>query len=223
MWCGASSIAIASNLAELMQKTAAEHGFSIEEMDIMPDHVHLFVRATPSHFILWNPSYYVGTVGHISGVTRMPRLYGFCKTLRLPVLMTARVADQFQGTTDLFREVVEYYLLVFREHLELLEDFRWLTTAERLTHLHRNIMTLTTFSPTCRWDFGGRPSPKPTGWPWPGEKITVRLPQFPEASRHRIQDIGRASPTAKSHRTVKLLWRGRGKSLRGTPRVPPHW
>lgn len=64
----------------------------------------------------------------------MPRLYGFCKTLRLPVLMTTPVAGQFQATTDLFREVVEYYLLVFREHLELLEDSRWLTAAERLTH-----------------------------------------------------------------------------------------
>ncbi|MDI6814271.1 MAG: IS200/IS605 family transposase [Desulfitobacteriaceae bacterium] len=90
---------IASDLAELMQKTAAEHSFSLEEMEIMPDHVHLFVRATPSHFIpdmikalkgvsarflfqkhpelkkrlwgghLWNPSYYVGTVGHISEET----------------------------------------------------------------------------------------------------------------------------------------------------------
>lgn len=90
---------IASDLAELLQRIAGEHGFSIEEMKVMPDHVHLFVRATPGHFIpdmvkalkgvsarflfqkhpelkkrlwgghLWNPSYYVGTVGHISEET----------------------------------------------------------------------------------------------------------------------------------------------------------
>ena len=90
---------IASDLAELLQKIAAEHDFSLEEMEVMPDHIHLFIRATPNHFIpdmvkalkgvsarflfqkhpelkkrlwgghLWNPSYYVGTVGHISEET----------------------------------------------------------------------------------------------------------------------------------------------------------
>ena len=68
-------------------------------MEVMPDHVHLFISATPNHSIvsmikalkgvsarflfkkrpdlkkqlwgghLWNPSYYVGTVGHISEET----------------------------------------------------------------------------------------------------------------------------------------------------------
>lgn len=64
----------------------------------------------------------------------MPHLHGFCKTLRLPVLVAAPAANQFQATTDLFRSVVDYYLEVFHDHLEILDHPGWLAAAESLTH-----------------------------------------------------------------------------------------
>lgn len=84
-------------LGELLQKKTASLGTNIEQMQIMPDHVHLFVKAPPTlppHYIvgqlkgyssrilrqefghlrsrlpsLWTRSYYVETVGHISEQT----------------------------------------------------------------------------------------------------------------------------------------------------------
>lgn len=83
-------------LKEILRQVAADNGFTIEGVEVMPDHVRLFVRATPNHVVagmverlkgvsarilfnefpelkkelwgghLWNPSYYAGTVGHIS-------------------------------------------------------------------------------------------------------------------------------------------------------------
>jgi len=83
-------------LKEMFNKIANDNNFVIEKMEIMPDHVHLFVSANPNILIadmlkslkgvsarllfkkhpeikkqlygghLWNPSYYVGTVGQIS-------------------------------------------------------------------------------------------------------------------------------------------------------------
>jgi putative transposase len=87
---------IANFVKTLLYKIADDNGFVIQEMEIMPDHAHLFITATPAHMIvdivkalkgvsarflfkehpeikdqlwgghLWNASYYVGTVGHIS-------------------------------------------------------------------------------------------------------------------------------------------------------------
>lgn len=87
---------IAADLRALLLKIAQDGEYEIKTLEIMPDHVHLFVTATPNHLIadmvkglkgvsarflfkqhpeikqqlygghLWNPSYYVGTVGHIS-------------------------------------------------------------------------------------------------------------------------------------------------------------
>ncbi len=81
-------------LSELLNMKANELSIVIEEETIMPDHVHLFIRATPTlapHFIvgqmkgysskilrqefpslksrlptLWTRSYYIESVGHIS-------------------------------------------------------------------------------------------------------------------------------------------------------------
>ncbi len=81
-------------LGQLLLKKAEEIGISVIEMKIMPDHVHLFVKASPvasSHWIvqqlkgytshelrlqfkslrtrlptLWTRSYYVESCGHIS-------------------------------------------------------------------------------------------------------------------------------------------------------------
>ena len=83
-------------LEKLFFQIANDNSFTIEELQILPDHVHLFITCTPNHSIpnivkalkgvsarflfqkfpeirnklwgghLWNPSYYVGTVGNIS-------------------------------------------------------------------------------------------------------------------------------------------------------------
>lgn len=83
-------------LKELIQETASSLGISIPVMEVMPDHVHMFVVVKPSlpidtivmrikgytsyylrhHFkylrkypSLWTRSYFVETVGHISEKT----------------------------------------------------------------------------------------------------------------------------------------------------------
>ncbi|MBT9142802.1 MAG: hypothetical protein DDT29_01198 [Dehalococcoidia bacterium] len=87
---------VAAALKELLLKIAEDGGFTIEKLEVMPDHVHLFITAGPTHlpadmvkslkgvsarFLfkkrpqlkqclwgghLWNPSYYLATVGSIS-------------------------------------------------------------------------------------------------------------------------------------------------------------
>ena len=84
-------------LKELLLEKAEEHGWKIEEMEVMPDHVHIFIKTTPNDapiFIisqlkgyssnvlrkefpkvksriptLWTRSYFVESVGHISEKT----------------------------------------------------------------------------------------------------------------------------------------------------------
>lgn len=86
--------AVEETLKLLLYKKAYEIGISIEEMQIMPEHVHLFVKAPPTaspHWIvqqlkgytshelrmqfpslktrlptLWTRSYYIESCGHIS-------------------------------------------------------------------------------------------------------------------------------------------------------------
>ena len=81
-------------LKELLHEKAEELEIEIEEMEVMPDHLHLFVNATPAlaphHIVqqfkgltsrrlreefpslksrlpsLWTRSYYIETIGHIS-------------------------------------------------------------------------------------------------------------------------------------------------------------
>ena len=74
-------------LPELFKIKADELGLDIQDVTIMPDHVHLFLKASPAlapHFIvgqlkgyssrilrnelpsLWTRSYYIESVGHIS-------------------------------------------------------------------------------------------------------------------------------------------------------------
>ena len=81
-------------LKELLIEKATEHGWAIEKMEIMPDHLHIFIKTTPNDspvFIisqlkgytsfvlrnefqwlksrlptLWTRSYYVESIGHIS-------------------------------------------------------------------------------------------------------------------------------------------------------------
>ena len=88
---------IEARLKELLRDKAEEIGVTIEKMEVMPDHVHLFVKATPTmspHWIvqqlkgytsrilrheyselrtrlptLWTRSYYCESVGHISEAT----------------------------------------------------------------------------------------------------------------------------------------------------------
>ena len=81
----------------LLQQKADELGITLENMEVMPDHVHLFIRSKPTyaiHFVinqlkgyssvcfrkefpwlrsrlpsLWTRSYFVESVGHISEET----------------------------------------------------------------------------------------------------------------------------------------------------------
>lgn len=89
--------AVAERLKELLCEKAASIGAHIESMEVLPDHVHLFVKAPPTlppHYIvqqlkgysshelrkefpklksrlptLWTRSYYCESVGHISQET----------------------------------------------------------------------------------------------------------------------------------------------------------
>lgn len=86
--------AVETRLKELLIAKAAELGLTIETMEVMPDHVHLFIKSPPTlapHFIvqqlkgytsyqlrkefptlksrlptLWTRSYYCESIGHIS-------------------------------------------------------------------------------------------------------------------------------------------------------------
>lgn len=89
--------AVADRLKELLTEKAASIGARIEIMEVLPDHVHIFVKALPTlppHYIvqqlkgysshelrkefpklksrlptLWTRSYYCESVGHISQET----------------------------------------------------------------------------------------------------------------------------------------------------------
>lgn len=84
-------------LKELLNEKAIEHGWIIEKMEVMPDHVHIFIKATtvdaPVYIVsqlkgyssrvlrqeykelkrklptLWTRSYYCESIGHISEST----------------------------------------------------------------------------------------------------------------------------------------------------------
>ena len=88
---------VATRLKELLNKKAFEIEVSIEKMEVMPDHVHLFIKCSPvdsPHWVvgqlkgytsrilrqefislrkrlptLWTRSYYCESVGHISETT----------------------------------------------------------------------------------------------------------------------------------------------------------
>lgn len=84
---------IAFDCANIIRKVAEEINIKIEALEIMPDHVHVFVSSSPvispgkivkkfkgktSNILrikypqllripaLWSSSYYVGTIGHVS-------------------------------------------------------------------------------------------------------------------------------------------------------------
>ena len=88
---------IANRLVALLYEKATERGMSIESIEIMPDHVHLFISSDPTMGVaeivnrlkgytsrilrqefpslksklptLWSRSYYAGSVGHVSEYT----------------------------------------------------------------------------------------------------------------------------------------------------------
>lgn len=88
---------IQNRLKELLNAKATELGIEIQVMEVMPDHVHVFITGQPTEAIqhivnqlkgytsrilrqdftelrsklpcLWSRSYYVGTVGHVSEET----------------------------------------------------------------------------------------------------------------------------------------------------------
>ncbi|KAA8946825.1 IS200/IS605 family transposase [Mycobacterium sp.] len=83
---------VAGRCGELLGQVAGEHGWEIVASEVMPDHVHLFVRPTDAPAsvvravkgrtarvlrqeflylrrfakVLWSPSYFVASVGYVS-------------------------------------------------------------------------------------------------------------------------------------------------------------
>jgi putative transposase len=88
---------VAERLEALLRQKAIDEGLLVHALEVMPDHVHLFVESDPtwapaaivgrlkgytSHVLrdefphlrsrlptLWSRSYYAGTVGHVSEAT----------------------------------------------------------------------------------------------------------------------------------------------------------
>ena len=88
---------VAERLEALLAEKAAELGMTIHALEVMPDHVHLFIESDPTRCVaeivnrlkgytsrvlreefpslrsrlptLWSRSYYAGTVGHVSAAT----------------------------------------------------------------------------------------------------------------------------------------------------------
>ena len=86
--------AIEERLREVLESVRAEHGWTIHVLEVMPDHVHLFIESDPIYSVaeivnrlkgassrilrsefpalrsrlptLWSRSYYAGTVGAVS-------------------------------------------------------------------------------------------------------------------------------------------------------------
>ena len=89
--------AVERRLRELLAEKSIELGMTIHALEVMPDHVHLFVESDPTHCVaeivnrlkgytsrvlqsgvrqpeirlptLWSRSYYAGSVGHVSAAT----------------------------------------------------------------------------------------------------------------------------------------------------------
>jgi putative transposase len=85
---------VARRLSELLEQIADEHGWQIVAKEVIPDHVHLFVRVGPTDApaqvvrafkgrtarvlrcefpylrnhakVLWSPSYFAASVGYVS-------------------------------------------------------------------------------------------------------------------------------------------------------------
>ena len=86
-----------ARLKQLVEEVALEHDFTVHTLEVMPDHVHMFVECDPTRSVaeivnrfkgatsrflreefphlrsrlptLWSRSYYAGTVGHVSEAT----------------------------------------------------------------------------------------------------------------------------------------------------------
>jgi putative transposase len=103
IWCPkyrkALPLNVQKSLRTVIHSIAGARGLTIKELEICPDHVHLFIEAPPTespvgivkalkgisakvlfeeHPVLrrtfrkghlWSPSYYIGTVGHVSAET----------------------------------------------------------------------------------------------------------------------------------------------------------
>jgi putative transposase len=86
-----------TRLKEIVREVADEHDMTVHTVEVMPDHIHLFVEADPTLAVaeivnrfkgrssrlmreefpalrsrlptLWSRSYYAGSVGHVSDAT----------------------------------------------------------------------------------------------------------------------------------------------------------
>ena len=64
--------AVAGRCRELIGGKCAEHGWMIVALEVMPEHVHLFVKALPKRSrlpTLWSRSFFVASAGAVSAAT----------------------------------------------------------------------------------------------------------------------------------------------------------
>ena len=89
--------AVADRLRFLIEERSAEMGMTVHALEVMPDHVHLFVESDPTRCVaeivnrlkgytsrslrqefptlrsrlptLWSRSYFAGSIGHVSAAT----------------------------------------------------------------------------------------------------------------------------------------------------------
>lgn len=94
---------IPDRLKQLLQERAAEIDVSIEALEVMPDHVHLFVRSCPT-----NAPHYI--VGRLKGYTSRILRSEFCMLRsRIPTLWTRSYFVHSVGciSEDVIRRYVE--------------------------------------------------------------------------------------------------------------------
>jgi putative transposase len=94
---------VAVGCGELLEQIASEHGWQIVAKEVMPDHVHLFVRVGPTDA----PAAVVRAFkGGSAGVLReeFPHLRRFAKVLWSPSCFAASVGDVSQSTVRRYIE-----------------------------------------------------------------------------------------------------------------------
>jgi putative transposase len=94
---------VARRLGELLEQIATEHGWQIVANEVMPDHVHLFVRVGPTDA----PAQVVRVFkGRTARVLRQefPHLRGFAKVMWSPSYFAASVVYVSESTVRRYIE-----------------------------------------------------------------------------------------------------------------------
>jgi len=88
---------VARRLDELIEQIADEHGWPIVAHEVMPDHVHLFVRVGPTDAPAAVVRAFKGRTARVLG-QEFPHLRNFAKVLWSPAYFAASVGDVWETT-----------------------------------------------------------------------------------------------------------------------------